>query len=88
MKSVSPLTQEEIESWTKFQFYLTDGDIEFRLEEWNDYLVARDCNYRFTIGSSSYSGFRFITFLFEQEQEAALFRLFVGDGGKRYELKP
>lgn len=85
---VSPLTEEQIKLWPKLQFYLTDAEIEDRLDGWHHHLDGRSANYRFTMSSSSYTGHRFITFLFEQAQEAALFRLFVGDDGKQYEPEP
>jgi hypothetical protein len=76
----SPLTTQEITSWSRIKFYLKDSEIEDNLDEWAAWIHYNvKAGYRFTTGAYTYSsGKRFVTFFFEKEEDAALFRLFCG----------
>jgi len=80
----APLTEEEIKAWHKIQFHLTDDIIEDRLDDWNEWFEkqGKPENYRFSVSSASYSGHRYVTFLFARQEDAVLFRLFVGEDGR------
>lgn len=76
----APLTEEQLATWSKLQFYLKDGEIEDALDDWSEWIDYNvKGNYRLGVGSSSWAtGKRFVTFLFENQEDAVLFRLFLG----------
>lgn len=58
--------------------YLTDEEIKTMLPKWEAWRDERGAKVSFHAGSSSYSGYRPIVFVFETTETAALFRLFFG----------
>lgn len=56
--------------------YATDEQIEAMVPEWERWLTGR--NYSTSALGASYSGYRCVEFSFEDEEEAALFRVFFG----------
>jgi hypothetical protein len=71
------MTPEDFYSdWHKLQYYVTDDEIDVVRPQWIEFCDNR--NHRVTFSSASYSGHRWVTFLFEDEADGALFRLFFG----------
>lgn len=71
-----------IEAKTSFQFlvhfYVTHEEIEENREKWMAWQEERQASMAIHAGSESYSGHRPVCFVFEKQEDAALFRLFFG----------
>ncbi len=78
MQKQIKLSQEEIDAKFKLQFYLKDAELDQNMTEWQEWFSMNAPDTIFSFGSSSYSGHRFVTFLFDDKEVAATFRLFFG----------
>lgn len=73
-----PLSREQIDAKLKLQFYVSDDVIEAQMTEWREWCLINAPETMFSFSSASYSGFRWVTFLFDRAEEASLFRLMFG----------
>lgn len=62
--------------WHKVGFYEQDEVYQTMFDAWDEFLPGVKGRHAVSHGSSSYTGHRYVTFVFEREEDAALFKLF------------
>jgi hypothetical protein len=73
------LLADEYANWHRLHFYINDSELNTITKSWETHMEERgDISVRYAPGSASFSGNRPVTILFEDQKEAAIFRLFFG----------